>query len=238
MTLPSPSLNYMTTHPTYATDLGLVLFLKAPHNAKRRLAAEIGDLATAAATLLWNCTLQDIEDWHGSIWFSPAKPQDKAWLISKLGRKKSMVSQKGSTLGERINHVDHKLRSQGLTKIIFIGTDCPGLDPSYLRQAAERLDEYDVVLGPSSDGGVVLMGARRAWPKLRDLPWSTEHLCDSLSAVCDQSGRTTTNLEMRSDIDTVSDLLAAQHEFAEDIRLTRRNLSKWISEQTEKLIVK
>jgi hypothetical protein len=228
----------MATRSTYAADVDLVLFLKAPHNAKRRLAVQIGDLATAAATLLWNCTLQDIEDWHGSIWFSPANSQDEAWLISQLGRKKSIISQKGSTLGERINYVDHELRSQGLTKIIFIGTDCPGLDSSYLRQAAERLDEYDVVFGPSSDGGVVLMGARCAWPKLRNLPWSTEHLYDSLSAVCNQSGCTTTSLEMRSDIDTASDLLAAQHEFAEDIRLTRRNLSKWISEQTERLTIK
>ena len=60
----------MTKDP--AADVSLVLFLKAPHNAKRRLAAEIGKSATAVAGLLCECALKYMEDWQGLNWFSPA----------------------------------------------------------------------------------------------------------------------------------------------------------------------
>lgn len=232
----SPVLSFMATRSTSATDVNLVLFLKAPGNAKRRLAAKIGDLATTAATLLWDCALQDMEDWQGPRWFSPADPRDEAWLVSRIGRATEVIPQRGGNLGARINHVDRELRSRGVAKIIFIGTDCPGLDSEYLGQAASRLDEHDVVLGPSRDGGVVLMGARNAWPELDDLAWSTDRLHGELSTVCEQSGWTVASLEVRSDIDTVSDLIAARRELANDERPARRDLTEWIAKHTDVLM--
>jgi len=232
----SPVFNFMVTRSPSAADVNLVLFLKAPHNAKRRLAAKIGDLATAAAALLWDCVLQDMEDWQGPCWFSPAGPDDEAWLVYQLGGTTGIIPQRGANLGERINYVDRELRARGITKIIFIGTDCPGLDLEYLDQAAAHLDKYDAVLGPSRDGGVVLMGARSAWPELRELAWSTDRLHDELATVCEQLGWTITSLAIRSDIDTVSDLLATRHELANDERSARRDLRAWISKQTDELI--
>jgi len=236
MALTSPVLSFMATRSTAATDVDLVLFLKAPRNAKRRLAAEIGELATDVAALLWGCALGDMQDWRGPGWFSPAEPRDEAWLVSQLGRTPRMIPQRGANLGERINHVDQDLRSRGSVKIMFIGTDCPGMNSEYLGRAAASLDEYDAVLGPSRDGGVVLMGARRAWPELGDLAWSTDRLHDELSAVCMKLGWTVARLDVRSDIDTVSDLLAARDELANDARPARRDLTEWIIGQADALM--
>ena len=223
----------MTKDPV--ADVSLVLFLKAPHNAKRRLAAEIGKSATAVARLLCECALQDMEDWQGPAWFSPAEPDDEAWLDSRLSSTARIMPQRGANLGERINYVDAQVRSTGPTKIIFIGSDCPGLDSEYLGEAAAHLDEYDAVVGPSRDGGVVLMGARRAWPELRDLRWSTSHLLEDLCSACERSGWTIARLEVRSDIDNLSDLLTVRNELLNDTRRTRRDLTEWLTSQADTL---
>ena len=229
----SPVLNCMAKDP--AADVNLVLFLKAPHNAKRRLAAEIGDLATAVAKLLCECALEDVEDWQGPAWLSPANPDDAAWLASRVGRTPQVMPQKGANLGERINHVDAALRSKGLMKIIFIGADCPELDSEYLNEAAAYLDDYDAVVGPSRDGGVVLMGARRPWPALRELRWSTDHLMADLSSACERSGWTTARLGVRSDVDDLEDLLALRNELANDTRRARRDLAEWLTARADML---
>lgn len=44
--------------------------------------------------------------------------------------------------------------------VLVIGTDCPALTPSHLRQAAERLRHHDAVVTPAEDGGYVLIGMR------------------------------------------------------------------------------
>ena len=220
----------MARHP--AADVNLVLLFKAPHNAKRRLAAQIGDLAATAASLLCDCALQDVEGWPGPGWLSPASVDDGQWLAARIGKAAPMILQQGANLGERINHVDTVLRSKGQTKILFIGTDCPGLDADYLSAAARHLDEHDAVVGPSRDGGVVLMGARRPWPRLGELRWSTARLHDDLTAACGQQGWATGRLGLRSDVDTASDLLEARAELGGDARCTRRELVEWIAERS------
>ena len=226
----------MTKDPV--ADVSLVLFLKAPHNAKRRLAAEIGKSATAVAGLLCECALQDMEDWQGLTWFSPAEPDDAAWLDSRISNTARIMPQRGTNLGELINIVDAQLRSTGLTKIIFIGSDCPGLDSEYLREAAAHLDEYDAVVGPARDGGVVLMGAHRAWPELRNLRWSTSHQLEDLCCACERSEWAIARLAVRSDIDNLDDLLAVRNELLNDARPTRKNLTEWLTSRADTLQTK
>jgi uncharacterized protein len=52
-------------------------------------------------------------------------------------------------------------------RVLLIGADCPALTARYLRQADRALrDGYDTVLGPSEDGGYVLIGLTRCDAKL------------------------------------------------------------------------
>ncbi len=97
-------------------------------------------------------------------------------------------------------------------------------------QAAADLIHHDVVLGPATDGGVVLMGARRAWPALVDLPWSTPRLYDELVRCCAQRELSVANLEPRADVDSVTALLAARNDLAQDLRPARRAFSRWLSQ--------
>lgn len=255
--------NSILKHTDSRGHAALVVLLKAPANAKRRLASEVGDLAGEAAAHLWACALEDAFAWPGPTWMSPAEPRDREWLVAELeseadttrtrslsavaagtardaqvhlGHICGLVTQQGANLGERINYVDHELRRQGATELLFVGTDCPGLDSAYLEQAAARLDGADAVVGPAADGGVVLMGARRPWPDLGRLGWSTVAFREELVNLCRGLGWSVATLEDREDIDTLSDLLGAATVLSGDKRPARQGLARWLSAQRGALL--
>lgn len=206
----------------------LVIMLKSPPRSKRRLAAEIGDLATTAAEHLADCALEDAAEWPGPVCLAAAAPGDRDWAAAKTGPRQLLVLQAGNNLGERINHVNRSLSARGHARQIFIGTDCPELDADYLRTAAAVLGRHDVVLGPALDGGVVLMGANRPWPDLAALPWSTPALGQRLRALCEAQGWSVAELPPRADVDCADALLAAMPPLARDPRAARRALHRWL----------
>jgi glycosyltransferase A (GT-A) superfamily protein (DUF2064 family) len=127
-------------------------------------------------------------------------------------------------LGERLNAVDRAVRAAGHERVLFIGSDAPSLTLSDLLAAQAALDGSDVVLVPARDGGVTLMGSRRAWPDLAPLPWSEPTLGQRLEECCRSHGRSVTRLPESYDVDEVSDLGPARHALAADDRPARRRL--------------
>ena len=243
---------------TAPAHTGLVVMLKAPAYAKRRLAAQVGGLAEEAAAHLLACALEDALAWSGPTWLSPADSRDRDWLLSEIGAETTpepnpfpqlatcggldditathhgvicgLILQQGKNLGERINYVDSELRrrGRGVKRLVFVGTDCPGLDSAYLEQAALGLQRADAVLGPAGDGGVVLMGARRPWPDLSGLSWSTQGLFAELRGVCLDAGWSVVKLDARQDVDTLKDLLGTWTVLSGDRRASRQGLAEWL----------
>jgi rSAM/selenodomain-associated transferase 1 len=84
-----------------------------------------------------------------------------------------LCEQSGSDLGERMaNALDRALLDSD--RAVLVGSDVPGLDARYLRNALGALDHSPVVLGPAEDGGYVLVGLRRSAPALFDgVAWGT-----------------------------------------------------------------
>lgn len=57
---------------------------------------------------------------------------------------------------------------------IIFGTDVPGLSHKVFEAAVAQLDTYDVVLGPSKDGGYYMVGMKKPQPAIfQDVQWST-----------------------------------------------------------------
>lgn len=68
--------------------------------------------------------------------------------------------QHGEDLGARMaNHVKRYL--QKYDAVVLVGSDCPSADSAYLASAFAALEDHDMVLGPASDGGYVVIGFRR-----------------------------------------------------------------------------
>jgi rSAM/selenodomain-associated transferase 1 len=91
---------------------------------------------------------------------------------------------------------------------LVIGSDCPALTPSHLRQAADALrDSHDVVIVPAEDGGYVLIGSRRPQPELfTGMTWSTDEVMAQTRRRLGQGGLTWRELPPLWDVDRPEDL--------------------------------
>jgi rSAM/selenodomain-associated transferase 1 len=210
----------------------LIVFLRRPalNVGKQRIAAELGaEAALELARCLLAAALEDASQWPGRVVLAPAQSADVDWTRDLLDGRADSVAQPTGNLGQRINAVDHIVRESSQARVIFIGTDAPGLDCDYLMQAHDALADFDVVLGPAADGGVTLMGARQPWPDLSDLPWETPELGRALEAVCVNQGLSVKQLGRRYDVDTQTDLARAYADLKQDSRPARRRLVQWIA---------
>ncbi len=81
-------------------------------------------------------------------------------------------TQVGGDLGARMDHAIQAELAQGAAGVILVGSDSPTVPTAYFQGAATALlpgppgAGADVVLGPATDGGYWLVGARRPCPDL------------------------------------------------------------------------
>ncbi len=110
-------------------------------------------------------------------------------------------------LGRKMRTALKGALKQGVNRAVVIGTDCPDLTASRLRQAFEALETRELVLGPAHDGGYYLIGCRRVWPELfADIPWGTEHVLARTLAAARGAGLTPQVLGPLPDVDRPEDL--------------------------------
>ena len=114
--------------------------------------------------------------------------------------------QKGDSFAEKlVNEIDSILQL-GYEKIIVVGSDSPDLNVSHILHTKELLNAgHRLVLGPSFDGGVYLIGLDAQnfnSAALLDLPWQSPDLLEELQGFDEE----TYLLEWLSDIDSEKDL--------------------------------
>lgn len=217
-------------HSVSRPESCLVLMLKSPERSKTRLNAEIGASARTVAEHLCDCALEDMHAWRGPVCFAPAANEDTNWLSRRRRRKALVIEQCTGNLGRRINHVNSELHRLGHGRQIFIGTDCPAIDETYLCEASQTLETHDVVLGPAADGGVVLMGTRGLWPDLERLPWSTAKLGNELVGLCREKDKSVAFLSTLSDVDSLKDLKSLKASLTADPRTARQAFGIWLEQ--------
>lgn len=122
---------------------------------------------------------------------------DGAGLIQRV--------QQDGTLGERMHHaLSQSLRDND--RALVVGSDCPSVDPDYARKAVACLDNCDVVLGPSEDGGYVLIGASRTVAGMLDgIAWGTPDVLAQTCSRLEALGLSYCLLEPRWDVDEPDD---------------------------------
>ena len=91
------------------------------------------------------------------------------------------ISQRGGSFAERLSGAFADAAACGYTEILAVPTDVPGLGSAQLAAAFRRLSTAPMVLGPSPDGGVYLIGCRRFAPHLfAGVRWQTGAVLDDL----------------------------------------------------------
>ena len=118
--------------------------------------------------------------------------------------------QVGETLGDKMyNAIDEELKSSD--KVILLGSDIYNLQENMIHAAFEKLDEYDVIINPSVDGGYFLIGMKKAIKEVFDLPsYGDNTVLENLLTVCDEQKLSYYLGEAGLDIDTKEDLLLVE----------------------------
>ena len=118
--------------------------------------------------------------------------------------------QVGETLGDKMyNAINEELKSSD--KVILLGSDIYNLQENMIHAAFENLDEYDVIINPSVDGGYFLIGMKKAIKEVFDLPsYGDNTVLENLLTVCNEQKLSYYLGEAGLDIDTKEDLLLAE----------------------------
>lgn len=74
--------------------------------------------------------------------------------------------------------------SKGYSNLIVLGSDCPFVDAQLIEKSAQHLESNKLVLGPSVDGGIYLLGISQSnyhRSKFIQLNWMKQSLQESFS---------------------------------------------------------
>lgn len=159
----------------------LIIFARNPvrGKVKTRLAATMGDdKALSIYQSLLEHTVQITQQLPCDryVFYADGISKNDVWPDDLYLKK----NQEGKDLGQRMLHAFDTLFQQGYQKIIIIGTDCFELSSFILLDAFTALDEKEVVIGPSEDGGYYLLGMRQFFPFLfEEKAWSTDSVYSS-----------------------------------------------------------
>lgn len=152
-----------------SSDRTLVIMAKAPKPGmvKSRLARI---LPLPAVTALYRCLLEDTMALARSLdrvevaIMCPGSDVDELACVAGDGVR--VLAQKGQGLAAGLTSVFTHFAAASRRRIIAFNSDSPHLPAPVLEGAFEALAAYDVVVGPTYDGGYYLVGAKAIYPSL------------------------------------------------------------------------
>jgi rSAM/selenodomain-associated transferase 1 len=193
------------------SETRIIIFDKAPQPglAKTRLIPALGaERAAALARRMLETTLEralGAQVGPVELRVTPAI-SDPTWSDIPIPDGVEISAQGEGDLGARLA----RATQSGLelnAAVMLIGCDCPELDSTALRQAAQTLRGVDVVIHPTADGGYALLGLRRFHPRLfSDIPWSTSSVAHRTVQEVDALQWSLHVAAMFNDIDEPADL--------------------------------
>lgn len=156
------------------TNHALIIFVKnlVKDHVKTRLAATLG---SEKAMAIYHQLLLHTHDAVQSLTadkfvFYSIFIEDDIWQNDLFNKE----IQTGIDLGERMKNAFTSVFEKGYQKAIIIGTDCPGINASILKDAVLNLNDSDIVIGPATDGGYYLLGIKKMHLFLfENIEWST-----------------------------------------------------------------
>ena len=188
-------------------DKKIVVFVKnaVPGKVKTRLAKTIGDKEALDVYLrLLEITKREVlkVEANKEVWYAWDIGKDDIWE-EELFSKKTQID---GDLGEKMKNAFEDSFKNGRNKMVLIGSDCPTLTSKIIEEAFAKLDENDVVFGPSEDGGYYLIGMSSYKPEvLEGIDWSTERVMEQTELRAQENEIKLAKLQVLNDIDNEND---------------------------------
>lgn len=211
----------------------LVIMAKAPRpgRVKTRLTRS---LPVSAVTGLYRCLLDDTitlaQSLDGVKVAVMCPAADREDLERTVSNAVPVVPQVGSGLAAALASVFAHFGGTGCSRIVAFNSDSPHLPTTILQSAFHLLEDCDVVVGPTHDGGYYLVGAKMSHPRLfRTDAMGTATALEALLAKARALGLSVQFTDPFYDIDEAADL----RRLAEELKLTPGKAPKtaeWLSE--------
>ncbi|MBZ0258713.1 TIGR04282 family arsenosugar biosynthesis glycosyltransferase [bacterium] len=205
------------------SQTSLFVFVKKPVSGavKTRLGKTIGDENAARLYRAMAETsikrFQAIPNTNCTVYFDP--PEEAQFFSGWFGASVEYLPQCGGDLGERLKHGFLSLL-QETSQAIALGSDSPDLPIDYLKQILESLQNHDVAIGPSTDGGYYCIGLKKFIPEIFDnIDWSTEWVFEQTLQRCNPLGLSVFVGPEWSDIDVAEDLTRLKKSEDQDIQV-------------------
>lgn len=116
--------------------------------------------------------------------------------------------QPAGDLGQRMQACfEYQLRDGSVPWVILIGSDCPALSPAYLADAVAALERgQQLVLGPATDGGYVLIAMSTPLAVFEGVDWGSARVLAQTCARAEHLGIAPYLLTPLADVDRPEDL--------------------------------
>ena len=156
----------------------LGIFVKYPKagDVKTRLASETSPqfASNLYERFLWDVTEQFAEcGEQRSLCYTPKDDQTVTYFSNLSNDRYQLWEQPNTTLGERMQSFFSDQFEEEGSCAVLIGSDSPSLPGALVLEAFRMLDSYQVVLGPSTDGGYYLIGQQTpGWNLFEGIRWS------------------------------------------------------------------
>jgi len=211
----------------------LVIMAKAPKPGmvKTRLTRS---LPASDVTALYRCLLDDtltlarsLEGVELAVMCPAADLED---LLQAVGNAVPVVPQMGNGLAAALCSVFAHFADAGSSRIVAFNSDTPHLSTTRLQAAFRLLEECDLVVGPTHDGGYYLVGAKMSHPGLFTTDaLGTANAFEELLTNARALGLSIRLTDPFYDIDEAADL----SRLAEELQLTpgrAPKTAKWLSD--------
>lgn len=190
-----------------SNSLGIIFRTPEYGKVKKRLASEIGHELTLTVyremlhtTIERVCLLKNV-DIYG--FYDGVFPDEIALNYKDM----VLLPQKGKDLGDRLYNAASYLHNKCYSKIVLIGADSPDLPIEYISEAFSRLDSFDIVIGPSEDGGYYLIATKEPLKAIfSDIPWESGDVLEKTLSVIERKGTFYFLLPEWCDIDNLETL--------------------------------
>jgi len=204
-----------------------------PGHVKTRLAAS---LPAEVVVDLYRCMIEDTLDLARSVSTDALAIVCPASDVADLARwlpAIEIVGQEGTGLAAGLVSAFRTFSERRYRRVIALDGDSPHLPPETLDKAFRLLDEADVVVGPTIDGGYYLVGSTSMRAGLFDMqPMGTGGAFDSLMAGARGLGLRVAVTESCYDVDEAEDLTR----LARELRLFPQRAARtaaWLARRPE-----
>ena len=199
--------------------LGIFFRIPIYGKVKKRLASEIGEEAALNAyKSMLNVTIDNVSRLQDTDIFGFYEGEQTSLNITlssfrKDGQKGfpekiSLITQKGKNLGGRMFNAMKCLFEKGYERVLLIGIDSPDLPLSFIVDAFKKLEYYELVIGPSEDGGYYLIGLTKPIKYLfTNIHWGSSNVLNETIYKAEYSRISYFLLPRWYDIDNLNNLL-------------------------------